>query len=88
MFKSTIAGLHKRTFFLEFVDNELEWMTVCSGRNCRNYSSDNIPKPYILRTAVYNEAQYERGYLTRKEIAEYKVVSDEVYQLFESFKVN
>lgn len=88
IFRSTLGGLHKRTYYLEFVGNELRWMTICNLWNCRNYSPLPNDETYMLRVAVYNEKQYERGFLTDEEIAEYKLLTNDVYGLFKSFRVN
>lgn len=88
VFKSTIGGTHKTTFHLEFLDNELRWMTVCSLWDCRNYSSFPDNDGFVLRVGVDNERQHERGFLTDEEIAEYKVLSENVYDLFKSFRVD
>jgi len=88
IFRSTDGGLHKKTFHLEFVDNVLQWMTVCNLWDCRNYSRFPDNEDYVLRFGVYNKAQYERGFLTDEEIEVYKVLFDNVYELFKSFRIN
>jgi len=88
IFRSTDGGLHKTTFHLEFVDEELQWMTVCSLWDCRNYSRFPDNKDYVLRVGVYNRAQYERGFLTDEAVEGYKVLSDDVYELFKSFRIS
>jgi hypothetical protein len=81
------GGLHKGNYYLEFVDNKLQWVTVCGLWNCQNHSAYPGEFGYWLRVDAYNRAQYERGYLTDEEVAEFKQISGEVYDLFNSFKV-
>jgi len=87
VFKSTDGGLHKKTFNLEFVDMELRWMTVCSLWYCDIYTPLPDDPKYVLKAAIYNREQYERGFLTDEEVAEFKQISNEVYELLNSFIV-
>jgi len=88
IFRSTIGGLHKTTFYIELVDGQLEWMTLCNLWDCRSYSRFPDNEDYVLRVGVYNKAQYERGFLIDEEILEYKILFSDIYELFKSFRIS
>ena len=82
------GGLHKDNYYLEFVDNKLQWVTVCSLWNCQNHAAFPYKSGYWLRADAHNRAQYDRGHLTEQEIAEYKQLHQDVYNLFNSFVID
>jgi len=81
------GGLHNDNYHLEFVNNKLQWVTVCSLWYCQNHAAYPDEFGYWLRADVYNRVQYDRGYLTEQEIVEYKRLHEDVYELFNSFIV-